>query len=1515
MKRGIHFYMILAVILLFVILFYFDQKGIFLQPVGPVINEISPNIIYNSQPNQVIIYGSGFIPSFSVNFIVGGSSFPISPSIYNPEWISSNEIRLNFLSGLPPIPSTVAGEISITQGSAVSNSYPFEIRLGLPPNPPSVVQVTPINLENPANLGVLPVKIWGNNFDNNAKIILDGIDLSSRILSRTDKEIQFYLSGAEIEDAMQIRVDNEGNVRSNKFNIDETTVKYPDIIHLTPTTSQVGSTITIIGHNFFPTTSELYVDNNLVPKVDYSLINNIDKTFTILLQLNSLSNGAHSVHFDTPPRRPSVNYNRYNSSKVYFQIKSSLSSPIIIENNNLSLAFDGNVGSLIEIKNKETNHIYTLESMFPWRIQLRPIVNSTNLSAWLNPPQSNYFNPYLGNCTSNLTYELNQQGTVQNLKLIWNDCTIDQNNHFDYVQEYLLEDDNNYVEMKFYTNNSDVINYSIYVVKNYITFIDNDPSLQETGMQSGRGLEIIKNPGYNTLSKGGRNVCYDYTEPEPAEGQPVCETTGYESLLPAAWINTDGDGYYLHPNSLLDLWIGYWNEEGEYIYAMPIDNYSYAKGYSYVGEHGIYKNTAVALYPNSFNASNFDYKQPYKYRIGVSKGTTFTGKETWINIADTFKKIQKDLGMLNTPFKLRDIPEHVRYLDLTTLVRLDGEFFDVVGGILVPKPNPKSVELSKLFETSRKYFGAEESTIFIWGGEQNRVNGLRYEPIPGTTMPFLEKLNDAGWNPCFYSVNGALQLQTNEQMYSNMLGQETEFDPTGQPVIIVSDPQVYGTYTMTSAYSTAIGPLDSSYLKWFLEKYRAFNNNGKGMRCFYSDGIFVSLWYGSGGPWSKLYNQKGWDEKALPSLKEFFKKEFEELRKIDNDTYTFHEAVSQFSTDEGLFPVQAVPGGIVGVSAGAGTQVENSQSIQFYQRIWGGYQDFILSNELVDPNLISPVHIPESFYSTLKNINGVNQNYNKTLEETYALPGMVGFLNKGAIPFYLEPGARETANYTPIVNFTQAPPGAIQSYWNQPLQKYAEVNRELVQARQLARNYFHGLWHLGVTTNSPEETYYYISDFYLFLDEKDSGIAEISVPRVISSVRQSWGQTDWANRYGIMFINTYNREPEQIVTFNFNFDRYNAIRGQDYNLFRYSKEDGRTYLGTYSNNFDYTLTIPARKFVLLELEKDGDGDNDGVAGRYDICPNTETGEIVNLDGCPIPSTSEFSSQLTTNLALSTNLLRQTGLSIGINNLGRIEYNTQEIRLLRFNNRRQSLDGLDIDKAIEIINNKISVNSVDYPELNKPARLTFYNLTYANSPTPTVQTSNGFSVCFDCISSSYLAGNYIMTVSNFSNYSTQTSTCGDNYCNLHESCSICSSDCGSCSAPAPGPSGGGGGGGGGGRPTPKIVTECSDKKDNDNDGYIDYPYDSGCLNKEDNIELDAPILNSINDSNGLGNVSEGDEEEEPIVEKDVEIRLFFWLTILVLAFGIIIAAIITLRSIRQHKRLRELYNHVHRINSV
>jgi len=127
----------------------------------------------------------------------------------------------------------------------------------------------------------------------------------------------------------------------------------------------------------------------------------------------------------------------------------------------------------------------------------------------------------------------------------------------------------------------------------------------------------------------------------------------------------------------------------------------------------------------------------------------------------------------------------------------------------------------------------------------------------------------------------------------------------------------------------------------------------------------------------------------------------------------------------------------------------------------------------------------------------------------------------------------------------------------------------------------------------------------------------------------------------------------------------------------------------------------------------------------------------------------------------------------------------------------------------------------------------------------------------------------------------------------------------------GSSGGSSGGSSSGGP-PKILMQCNDKKDNDNDTFVDYPYDPGCLNKEDNIELDSVLININKPSNStLKNDSTIDDGNDiQPVEKDIEIRLFFWLTILVLVLGMGVAVIITLRSIRQHKRMRELYSHAH-----
>jgi len=76
-------------------------------------------------------------------------------------------------------------------------------------------------------------------------------------------------------------------------------------------------------------------------------------------------------------------------------------------------------------------------------------------------------------------------------------------------------------------------------------------------------------------------------------------------------------------------------------------------------------------------------------------------------------------------------------------------------------------------------------------------------------------------------------------------------------------------------------------------------------------------------------------------------------------------------------------------------------------------------------------------------------------------------------------------------------------------------------------------------------------------------------------------------------------------------------------------------------------------------------------------------------------------------------------------------------------------------------------------------------------------------------------------------------CGDLVCSDNESCLTCASDCGDCDK------------------------QCSDNSDNDDDGYIDYPFDSECTNYLDNNEwpeLEATVPACIdeidNDNDGL-----------------------------------------------------------------
>jgi len=296
-------------------------------------------------------------------------------------------------------------------------------------------------------------------------------------------------------------------------------------------------------------------------------------------------------------------------------------------------------------------------------------------------------------------------------------------------------------------------------------------------------------------------------------------------------------------------------------------------------------------------------------------------------------------------------------------------------------------------------------------------------------------------------------------------------------------------------------------------------------------------------------------------------------------------------------------------------------------------------------------------------------------------------------------------------------------------------------------------------------------------------------------------------------------------------------------------------------------------------------------------------------GCPIPSTSGFSPSLTTNLLEITNFTHVFNFSIGVTGLGRIQFLGQEVSLWRLVSG--VFQALNLNEAINIQSNRIGINSVLYPELSQRATLTFYGLTYPQSPTPTVFDSGSFVVCTECVSQSYADGSYVVNVTGFSDYSTQTATCGDSYCNIHETCGSCAGDCGTCPSTSSSSSSGGSSGGGsssGGPPRPK--SQCNDKKDNDNDTLIDYPYDSGCLNKEDNIELDAPIIITPTGNEDLNNSASeseqvSDEEDVSSLESDFEIDFVFWISLTLLVGGIIVAWIMIMRSMRKHKRLKEL----------
>ncbi len=201
---------------------------------------------------------------------------------------------------------------------------------------------------------------------------------------------------------------------------------------------------------------------------------------------------------------------------------------------------------------------------------------------------------------------------------------------------------------------------------------------------------------------------------------------------------------------------------------------------------------------------------------------------------------------------------------------------------------------------------------------------------------------------------------------------------------------------------------------------------------------------------------------------------------------------------------------------------------------------------------------------------------------------------------------------------------------------------------------------------------------------------------------------------------------------------------------------------------------------------DEDCDEDGVFGTQDICLDTPLGDSVNVYGCSLPLYSLFDEEFTTDL-VSVNLYNLDNFNIGRSGKG----------FINFTGTISNLVGVNLNNNVNISKGFVGVNSKVLPQLNVPANITLYGISFVN---PTILKNS--SICRDCFIFSYKNNILIFNVTGFSNYSiVEGPYCGDDVCDSGEDCDNCDDDCACDDGGSGGGNGGGNGGGGSSSCTP------------------------------------------------------------------------------------------------------------------
>ncbi|MBR9706044.1 VCBS repeat-containing protein [Candidatus Pacearchaeota archaeon] len=234
------------------------------------------------------------------------------------------------------------------------------------------------------------------------------------------------------------------------------------------------------------------------------------------------------------------------------------------------------------------------------------------------------------------------------------------------------------------------------------------------------------------------------------------------------------------------------------------------------------------------------------------------------------------------------------------------------------------------------------------------------------------------------------------------------------------------------------------------------------------------------------------------------------------------------------------------------------------------------------------------------------------------------------------------------------------------------------------------------------------------------------------SVRVNDG-TDWSNWYNSSILIILNSVPEFSVISNKSWVMNSNLTLNLSQYFTDIDSDSLTYTNTTVLNISVDIN-QTTSIVTLVPDVGWNGTRYITFNGTNVISVASNNITLNVFR-PVINYSEFDG-ITTNF---TNLTDFVNIPIVIEQTSSGKMSFDSVTL--------NSTFVNISEHVNISFNRISLNSSVLPELNEPATLSLYNLTYTN---PRVLKDG--AVCSDCVEVSYGSGNFVFNVTSFSVYS-------------------------------------------------------------------------------------------------------------------------------------------------------------------